>query len=155
MKNMKNMKIGFTIAEILIIVSIIGLLSAIAIPAFLKAKEAVALKEQQSLNKNIELEKPDKDSPKRVAMTEAELLEKYELIQRRKKIEMEKLYEKNKTENAVEFRNKINDDKIRERVEHDVTRVFEIDGIVFYSSTVRNNFIMIAISSNGVVSISK
>ena len=39
---MKNAKFGFTLVEIFIIVIIIGLLSAIAIPSYFKAKETSA-----------------------------------------------------------------------------------------------------------------
>jgi Tfp pilus assembly protein PilE len=156
---MKNIKFGFTLVEIFIIVIIIGLLSAIAIPSYFKAKETSAkrfaeneLKKQAA--SRIVLEKPEpgeKPEPEMVtatnSLTEKELVERYE-ARKRERENLARIAQEEKM-----LANKLTQEK--KRVAHRVEKMFEVDGVAFYSATTYNNFFIFAISTNGIVTISK
>ena len=151
--SVKITKFGFTLVEIFIIVIIIGLLSAIAIPSYFKAKETSAKRfAENELKKQVAsrivLEKPEPEIVTVTnSLTEKELVEKYEARKRERENLARIAQEEKRVANNIAQEGK--------RVAHKVEKMFEVDGVAFYGATAYNNFFIFAISTNGIVTISK
>lgn len=162
------MKNGFTVAELLIVIAIIVILASIAIPSFMRARE-LSEKKRVEADQKISLEKDDGSTPKIVPLTEQQAYDNYEKIVRRREREKRQREFEEKTR---EFDEKVNrsiekknlEDAIKnndvtakegERIRHEVERMFEVDGVVFYSAIAKNNLFLFAINKNGIVTIAK
>jgi prepilin-type N-terminal cleavage/methylation domain-containing protein len=140
---MKNIKFGFTLLEIFIVIFIICLLAAIAIPSFVRARELTEKKavenelKKQAVTK-LALEKPEPEivtvTNSLTSLTEKEVIEQYEARKMARNAAKEK-------------------EKEEKRVAHGVEKMFEVDGVSFYSAYGRNNLFFFAINTNGVVTI--
>lgn len=110
------MKKGFTLVELMIIISIIAMLAAIAIPSFIKSREETRRKRQayiemeskiaNEINSRVDLEKTDKTT-EQITKENNERAEKIRLINETLKL-------------------------ANERAAYIPERLFEIDGVIVY-----------------------